>query len=266
MLMQTAAFQHSIFKWCRDHRVHHKCMDTNADPHNAARGFWFSHITWLFKPRHPDLVKSLKTIDISDLANDPIVRFQCKYYWELLLVMCVIVPMSIFYVLFPEMSLFHIFVLNFFRHGVSMHFTFIVNSVAHLWGNKPFDKHISAVENKFVSLFAAGEGWHNYHHTFPWDYKTAEFGFKYNFSTVFIHFFAMIGWAWDLKTVSHKLLVDRINRTGDGSHPFHNHNNNETKDDTSVPAPNTYWGWGDKDMKKEDMEITQTFYKKSRRG
>lgn len=64
-----------------------------------------------------------------------------------------------------------------------------------------------------------GEGWHNYHHTFPWDYKAAEFGWKLNFSTMFIDFFAAIGWAWDLKTASPKMLEERIRRTGEVSCP-----------------------------------------------
>jgi len=33
-----------------------------------------------------------------------------------------------------------------------------------------------STEAPIVSLLAMGEGWHNYHHVFPWDYKTGEFG------------------------------------------------------------------------------------------
>lgn len=52
--------------------------------------------------------------------------------------------------------------------------------------------------NFTVSLAAFGEGWHNYHHVFPWDYKTSEFGdYKFNISTGFIDFFAKFGWAYN---------------------------------------------------------------------
>lgn len=47
LFFQTVAFQNSCIEWVRDHRVHHKYSDTNADPHNASRGFFFSHIGWL---------------------------------------------------------------------------------------------------------------------------------------------------------------------------------------------------------------------------
>lgn len=65
-------------------------------------------------------------------------------------------------------------------------------------------RNISPVESLPVALAAFGEGWHNFHHVFPWDYKTSEFGdYKYNMSTGFIDFFAKIGWAYARKWRCH---------------------------------------------------------------
>lgn len=106
---------------------------------------------------------------------------------------------------------------------------------------------ISATDNIRVALGAFGEGWHNYHHVFPWDYKAAELGdYQANFTTAFIDFFARIGWAYDLKTVPVELVEKRAARTGDGtrikqSSPEHSHED-------------AIWGWGDKDMHQEDIE------------
>lgn len=47
-----------------------------------------------------------------------------------------------------------------------------------------------------------GEGWHNYHHAFPWDYKAAELTGFLNHSASFIKFLERIGLAYDLKTAS----------------------------------------------------------------
>jgi stearoyl-CoA desaturase (delta-9 desaturase) len=70
-----------------------------------------------------------------------------------------------------------------------------------------------------VSSLALGEGWHNYHHTFPWDYKTAELGnYRMNISTAFIDFYAFIGWAYDLKQPSARLVQKVVQERGDGSH------------------------------------------------
>lgn len=39
-----------------------------------------------------------------------------------------------------------------------------------------------------------GEGWHNYHHVFPWDYKAAELGnYSTNLSTAVIDLAAKYG-------------------------------------------------------------------------
>lgn len=66
------------FVQVRDHRVHHKFTDTDADPHNSKRGFFFSHIGWLLVKKHPDVKIKGGTIDMSDLRSDPIVMFQKK--------------------------------------------------------------------------------------------------------------------------------------------------------------------------------------------
>ena len=52
-----------------------------------------------------------------------------------------------------------------------LHATWLVNSAAHMFGMKPYDTGIGPVENRAVSLLALGEGFHNYHHTFPFDYR-----------------------------------------------------------------------------------------------
>lgn len=77
---------------------------------------------------------------------------------------------------------------------------------------------VNPTENPVVSFFAIGEGWHNYHHSFPWDYKAAELGFyRLNPTTAFIDFMAWLGWAYDLKT-SNAEIIDRLcANKGDGT-------------------------------------------------
>lgn len=102
------------------------------------------------------------------------------------------------------------------KYFLSLHYAWLVNSAAHSWGHKPFDKYvgefggeaiicilyihktlnrgIKPTDNKILAFITIGEGWHNYHHTFPWDYKAAELGhFSLNLSCAFIDFFAKIG-------------------------------------------------------------------------
>jgi stearoyl-CoA desaturase (delta-9 desaturase) len=56
MLFNSIANQGPIYHWARDHRVHHKYSETDADPHNATRGFFFAHMGWLLVKKHPKYV------------------------------------------------------------------------------------------------------------------------------------------------------------------------------------------------------------------
>jgi len=78
-------------------------------------------------------------------------------------------------------------------------------------------RNIKPVETYFVSFVTGGEGWHNYHHTFPWDYKAAEFGTPLNLVATYIRLLARLGLIWDLKEASDDMIVSRAARTGDGN-------------------------------------------------
>merc|ERR1719409_42807 len=78
MIFNSIANQGTIYHWARDHRVHHLYSDTAADPHDANRGFWFSHVGWLLCKKSPAVIEAGKKINMSDLASDPVVMFQRK--------------------------------------------------------------------------------------------------------------------------------------------------------------------------------------------
>lgn len=62
----------------RLHRVHHKYSETDADPTNSNRGFFFAHIGWLMMKKHPEMIKRKREVDVSDIKADPLVRFGDK--------------------------------------------------------------------------------------------------------------------------------------------------------------------------------------------
>ena len=63
------------------------------------------------------------------------------------------------------------------------------------------------MENIIVSYITHGEGWHNYHHTFPWDYKAAELDtYRGNTHTAFIDLMAKLGLAYDLKVAPKSMI------------------------------------------------------------
>jgi stearoyl-CoA desaturase (delta-9 desaturase) len=80
VLGQTLSVQHSAYSWAAGHRMHHKYLDTDADPHNTMRGWLFTHVGWFFMTQHPDVVTKEKRLDNSDLEEDHVIMFQHKHY------------------------------------------------------------------------------------------------------------------------------------------------------------------------------------------
>ncbi|XP_035702582.1 acyl-CoA desaturase-like [Folsomia candida] len=152
---QTISGQNSAYEWARDHRVHHLYSETDSDPHNASRGFFFAHIGWIMVRKHPDVIAKGKRLDLSDLENDPIVMFQYRHYKILAAILAFIGPMLVPWYFWGE-SFHNGFVMVIVRYVVSLHMTFLVNSWAHLYGVRPYDKNISPAETMVVALLSGG--------------------------------------------------------------------------------------------------------------
>lgn len=131
-----------MIEWARDHRVHHKFSETDADPHNATRGFFFAHVGWLLSRRHPDVKTKGKTVDISDLTSDPILKFQHTYYLPLMIFTAFFLPTFIPMFFWNE-SFVVAWNVNLLRYCLGLNITWLVNSAAHMFGGKPYDKLVS---------------------------------------------------------------------------------------------------------------------------
>ncbi|BES91584.1 Fatty acid desaturase [Nesidiocoris tenuis] len=229
----TITGQKDIYTWALDHRVHHKYSETDSDPHDANRGFLFSHVGWLVLTPHPNVECKRAQIPMDDLKADAVVMWQKRLLVPLFAIFCIAFPVSVPCYFWSESLLNSLFISFNLRFAATLNIAYCVNSFAHMYGNKPFDRHISPTENIGVALTALGEGWHNYHHVFPWDYKTSEFGQKFNPTTHFINFMAKLGLAYDLKSVPTSIVANRAKRTGDGT-----------------------WGFGDSDVEPTLIETS----------
>ncbi|XP_052745290.1 acyl-CoA Delta(11) desaturase-like [Bicyclus anynana] len=217
VVLSSMTYQYSVIHWVRDHRLHHRYCDTDADPHNASRGFFFSHIGWLIVKRHPEAMRRGKAIDISDALANPVLRFENKYALPIAVTFSLVLPTLVPMYFFGE-NLSTAWHINMTRLMCNLHLTFSINSFVHLSGARSYDKQFSGAQSTFWSILTLGESFHNYHHTFPWDYRTAELGNNWlNPCTKFIDFFAWLGWAYDLKTVSVDMAQSRARKTGDGT-------------------------------------------------
>lgn len=214
MLCQSMSNEGSIFHWSRDHRVHHKFSETDADPHNATRGFFFAHVGWLLVKKHPSVIKAGREIDLSDLMEDPVVMLQKRLDPYLSLYMCFVWPAQMAVWLWGENFWNAMFVAGFLRYVLVLHNTWLVNSAAHLYGDHPYDTAAYPAENPIVAFFAGGEGWHNWHHKYPYDYAAAEMDAlaQFNPGKCVIDAACFLGLAWNRKRATAAWAMGRERR------------------------------------------------------
>lgn len=119
-IFNSMALQNDIYEWSRDHRVHHKYSETDADPHNSKRGFFFAHVGWLLCKKHPEVINKGKHVDLSDLWGDPVVRFQRRFYMPMITLFCFVLPPCLPYYLWKEDFATAFFTCVMFRYCLSL--------------------------------------------------------------------------------------------------------------------------------------------------
>ncbi|BGP49818.1 stearoyl-CoA 9-desaturase [Rhodotorula kratochvilovae] len=191
----SGAVEGSIKWWARGHRAHHRYTDTELDPYSAQKGFWWSHVGWMIvKPRRKPGVA-----DVSDLSANEVVKWQHRWYIYLILGMGFIFPTLVAGLGWGDYRG------GFFFAGAARllfvhHSTFCVNSLAHWLGETPFDDKHSPRDHWLTALATVGEGYHNFHHEFPSDYRNALKRFQYDPTKWFIIVASWLGLATQLKT------------------------------------------------------------------
>lgn len=216
LLFHAMSMDGSTLKFARDHRCHHKYSDTDADPDNSARGVFYSHIGWWLVKKNEFVKMGGKRLNYSDLYDDPLVVFQHKYYNAIFIIFGVIVPTIIPVYFWNEDPLVAFSACVLLRIFVVLHHFFAVSSLAHLIGYRPYDFRILPTDHRFVNYITLGEGNHNYHHVFPFDYRSNE---KVQWETfnppiMFIQLCSAIGLAYDLKIASKAVFNETLRRRG----------------------------------------------------
>ncbi|WP_397601796.1 acyl-CoA desaturase [Silvanigrella sp.] len=168
----TLACQGGPISWIGQHRVHHAYSDKPEDPHDMNKGFWHSHIGFIFN-RRADL-NSIEEVShyCPDIAKN-------KFYQFLennMILIQIVVGLSIMAlggVLGSAPGFDWYSAISFTIWGVFVrlvsgyHVTWFVNSATHKWGSRPNNTNDDSRNNWWVGLLAFGEGWHNNHHAQP---------------------------------------------------------------------------------------------------
>ena len=188
LLFGAAAWQGSALEWAADHIRHHGYTDTDRDPYSVKKGVWHAHIGWLFRRQADRPVPEF-------LSADPLLRWQDRYYIPIAVVMSFVVP----YLLAGWGGL---FLAGVVRLVIGHHVTWLINSWAHIGGTRPYDPNTTAADNWFLAFFTFGEGFHNFHHTFPQDYRNGIGIWAWDPSKWMIRGLAWLGVTYNLKSIS----------------------------------------------------------------
>lgn len=207
-IIGVLAIENSIKSWVSDHVTHHEKVDREEDPYNATRGFWHSHIGWvLFKD--PDKKPDYRSAH--HLMKDPwmatLVDFQHRYYYALTIFFSGAVPILIAS-LWGDMVGGFVFAV-FSRIIAVWHGTFCINSLAHLdhfGSSQPYSQANTARDSWVVSLVTFGEGYHNYHHAFPGDYRNGPRWYNFDPSKWTIFLFSLAGFVKNLIRVPNEKI------------------------------------------------------------
>ena len=201
------SLQNSILHWASDHRVHHRFVDDNdKDPYSAKRGFWYSHIGWMLREYQSQRYHDYK--NVRDLQRDPIVMWQHRNYLSLALLTNLGFPFLLGYLTGDLWG--GVLMIGFLRLVVSHHVTFFINSLAHMWGKQPYNDQNTAKDNAIVALLTYGEGYHNFHHAFQYDYRNAIQWWQFDPTKWLIKMMSWLGLASNLKKVREEKLAKSV--------------------------------------------------------
>jgi len=202
LLFGAAAFQHSVISWCSDHRYHHKHVDGDDDPYSIQRGFFWAHIGWLLVTRHKEQADHS---NVHDLMADPWIRLQHRFYVPIAMLMGFGVPFAFGWTVGAPWGC--VLWAGIFRVVLVHHSTFLVNSLAHTLGRRPYTLAVSARDSVVTALLTFGEGYHNFHHRFAADYRNGVARTSWDPSKWLIRGLEALGLAWNLRRVPRERIV-----------------------------------------------------------
>ncbi|MEH1818596.1 MAG: acyl-CoA desaturase [Nostoc sp.] len=216
-ILGSMAGQGPPIYWVANHRRHHQYSDLPEDPHSPhlnskgnlglVSGLWYAHIGWLFDP---EITNSL--FFAKDLLRDPAIAKVNRLYliWLLL-------GLAIPGILAGLLTHSWTGAISGFLWGglvrlfLSLHLTYSINSIGHVFGSRLFNTHEYSRNNALLAIPTMGESWHNNHHAFP---QSARFGLKWwqiDLGYLVIRTLEITGLAWDVKVPTSSLIQAKIN-------------------------------------------------------
>jgi stearoyl-CoA desaturase (Delta-9 desaturase) len=169
------AVEGNIVQWVADHRRHHAFSDREGDPHSPWRfgssfwgltkGLWHAHLGWMF---HRELTNRERFAP--DLLADKDIR-RVDRLFPLLVAISLTAPAIMGGLLTWSWrgALTAFFWAGLVRIALLHHVTWSINSVCHVFGERPFAVRQGDRAANFwpLAIISFGESWHNLHHADP---------------------------------------------------------------------------------------------------
>jgi stearoyl-CoA desaturase (delta-9 desaturase) len=203
----TLALQGSVVQWVADHRRHHAYSDVEGDPHSPWRygesvrgltkGLFYSHMGWLF---HREL--SNRARFAPDLEADPAIR-RVDSMFPLLVMISMVSPAALGGLITWSWqgALTAFFWAGLVRVGLLHHVTWSINSVCHVFGDRPFEVRKGDKAANFwpLAILSFGESWHNLHHADPTCARHGALRGQIDSTARVIWVLEKLGWAYDVR-------------------------------------------------------------------
>ncbi len=203
----SIAVEGDIVQWVADHRRHHAFSDAEGDPHSPWRlgtgfwaltkGLWHAHLGWMFNRELSNRARFAP-----DLLADKDIRRVDKLF-PVLVAITLLTPALVGGLITWSWqgALTAFFWAGIVRVGLLHHVTWSINSVCHVYGERPFEVRQGDKASNFwpLAIVSFGESWHNLHHADPTCARHGVLRGQVDISARAIWLFEKIGAAWDVK-------------------------------------------------------------------
>lgn len=208
LLFGAAAFEGSALEWSADHRRHHKFVDHEEDPYDISKGLFHAHIGWLLFRNGPDTPLTW----VRDLKNDRLAWWQHKYYVPTAIGIGFALPTAMGWLWGGPVAALGAFLIAGVARVVCVHHvTFCINSLCHWIGDRPYSSNCTARDSILMAIVTFGEGYHNYHHEFQYDYRNGVRPWQLDPTKWVIWLLSKVGLVNGLRTIpEEKILKARI--------------------------------------------------------
>jgi stearoyl-CoA desaturase (delta-9 desaturase) len=171
----SLAIQGNVIQWVADHRRHHAFSDVEGDPHSPWRygdsvrglvkGLFYAHMGWLLHREASNRARFAP-----DLLADKAIR-RVDNLFPLWVSVSVLLPALLGGLITWSWAgaLTAFFWASLVRVSFLHHVTWSINSVCHVFGDRPFTAREGDRAANFwpLAIISFGESWHNLHHADP---------------------------------------------------------------------------------------------------